>query len=91
MYHVSAQGVDERMINVHYYFIVCSSSSSSSITTDNTNDNSTAMTITRTMESRTVVFRQLPELYHLYQKFSTAATAASLIAPGGGGDNDNIR
>ena len=68
-------------------FIVCSSSSSS-ITTDNTNDNSTAMTITRTMESRTVVFRQLAELYHLYQKFSTATTAFSLIAPGGGGDND---
>ena len=22
MYHVSAQGVDERMINVHYYFII---------------------------------------------------------------------
>ena len=22
MYHVSAQGVDERMINVHYYYIV---------------------------------------------------------------------
>ena len=21
MYHVSAQGVDERMINVHYYYI----------------------------------------------------------------------
>ena len=23
MYHVSAQGVDERMINVHYYYFVC--------------------------------------------------------------------
>ena len=22
MYHVSAQGVDERMINVHYYYFV---------------------------------------------------------------------
>ena len=22
MYHVSAQGVDERMINVHYYYYV---------------------------------------------------------------------
>ena len=22
MYHVSAQGVDERMINVHYYIII---------------------------------------------------------------------
>ena len=22
MYHVSAQGVDERMINVHYYYLV---------------------------------------------------------------------
>ena len=22
MYHVSAQGVDERMINVHYYYII---------------------------------------------------------------------
>ena len=22
MYHMSAQGVDERMINVHYYYIV---------------------------------------------------------------------
>ena len=21
MYHVSAQGVDERMINVHYYYV----------------------------------------------------------------------
>ena len=43
------------------------------------------------MESRTVVLRQLAELYYLCQKFSTATTAASLIAPGGGGDNDNIR
>ena len=24
MYHVSAQGVDERMINVHYYYYYCS-------------------------------------------------------------------
>ena len=24
MYHVSAQGVDERMINVHYYYIASS-------------------------------------------------------------------
>ena len=23
MYHVSAQGIDERMINVHYYYYVC--------------------------------------------------------------------
>ena len=23
MYHVSAQGIDERMINVHYYYITC--------------------------------------------------------------------
>ena len=23
MYHVSAQGVDERMINVHYYYYRC--------------------------------------------------------------------
>ena len=23
MYHVSAQGVDERMINVHYYYVAC--------------------------------------------------------------------
>ena len=23
MYHVSAQGVDERMINVHYYYFKC--------------------------------------------------------------------
>ena len=23
MYHVSAQGVDERMINVHYYYYYC--------------------------------------------------------------------
>ena len=23
MYHVSAQGVDERMINVHYYYTLC--------------------------------------------------------------------
>ena len=23
MYHVSAQGVDERMINVHYYYFAC--------------------------------------------------------------------
>ena len=23
MYHVSAQGVDERMINVHYYYYLC--------------------------------------------------------------------
>ena len=23
MYHVSAQGVDERMINVHYYYLLC--------------------------------------------------------------------
>ena len=22
MYHVSAQGVDERMINVHYYYLL---------------------------------------------------------------------
>ena len=43
------------------------------------------------MESRTLILRQLAELYHLYQKFSTATTAASLTAPGGGGDNDNIR
>ena len=26
MYHVSAQGVDERMINVHYYYCVVTSS-----------------------------------------------------------------
>ena len=25
MYHVSTQGVDERMINVHYYYVVCGS------------------------------------------------------------------
>ena len=25
MYHVSAQGVDERMINVHYYYYFCKS------------------------------------------------------------------
>ena len=24
MYHVSTQGVDERMINVHYYYYYCS-------------------------------------------------------------------
>ena len=23
MYHVSAQGVDDRMINVHYYYYYC--------------------------------------------------------------------
>ena len=23
MYHVSAEGVDERMINVHYYYYIC--------------------------------------------------------------------
>ena len=23
MYHVSAQGIDERMINVHYYYYLC--------------------------------------------------------------------
>ena len=23
MYHVSAQGIDERMINVHYYYYAC--------------------------------------------------------------------
>ena len=23
MYHASAQGTDERMINIHYYFVSC--------------------------------------------------------------------
>ena len=29
MYHVSAQGVDERMINIHYYYfiVVCTARS----------------------------------------------------------------
>ena len=30
MYHVSAQSVDERMVNVHYYYYYYHSSSSSS-------------------------------------------------------------